>query len=1073
MNTDMIMAEYKYGPSSFSILIFFLLLMIVGLSLLPLLNVQLTPSRSLPRLSVNYRWPDASARVIEQEVTSRLEGLFSSVKGLKEVSSVSSKGYGYINMSFKKTVNLDAARFEIASLIRQAYPDLPPQVSFPELSMSAMGQNSSPVLTYTLRASASPFFIQKYAEDHLVPRLSVIPGVSGVKVYGATPWEWEIRFNSNLVQSLGIHSSEIAGSISDYFRKDFLGQGTVSGMDAGAGSITGFYLSNGEADTISWRSIAIKKVNNRMILLGDIATINYKEQQASSYYRINGLNTINLVIYPDDKVNNLRLGKVLKEAADQLSSELPSGYSLLLASDSTQYLNEELAKIGRRTIFSLLILLVFVLLISRQIKYLLLIVISIIANLVIACIFYYVLGIEIHLYTLAGITISFGMVIDNSIIMIDHIRHQGNRKAFLAILAATLTTIGAMCVIFFLKEDQKINMVEFAQVIIVNLTVSMVIALFFIPALMEKFRMGKIIKHISFKRKRRSVRLSHLYGRFIHFGKRFKWAFIILLILGFGLPVQWLPEKIEKEETWAGWYNKSLGSDWFKEHVKPVAEKALGGSLRLFTEHVFESSYYPEPTRTTLYARGEMPEGCTVQQLNDAVVLMENFLSKFDEIEQFQTSISAYNNSMISIQFKPDFEFGSFPYFLKEEITAKAISLGGMDWAVWGVGRGFSNSLDSGYKNKSIILEGYNYDQLYRFAEQLKASLEENERVKEVEISGSAGWNAKVLNEYYISFQNLGLGLNEVAINQFYSFLRDKVYKASLPAVYSNNELQPVSLVSDSYGRFNVWDLKNLPVSVNDKQLKLNELARIDKQKSGNEIYKTNQQYQLVVAYNFIGPEPLSKIVYERHEKELKKVLPLGYSVRESKWGGWDKKDKGQYMLILLVITIIYFICAILFESLLQPLAIICMIPVSFAGVFLTFYLFDFNFDQGGFASFILLCGIVVNAGLYIINDYNNFCRTRGVKNSQSLYVKAFNHKIYPIFLTIISTVLGLVPFVWSGQKEVFWFAFAAGTMGGIIFSILALVIYLPILLKLSDNQSVGLIKEKEFGVGKKDLSNI
>ena len=125
------------------------------------------------------------------------------------------------------------------------------------------------------------------------------------------------------------------------------------------------------------------------------------------------------------------------------------------------------------------------------------------------------------------------------------------------------------------------------------------------------------------------------------------------------------------------------------------------------------------------------------------------------------------------------------------------------------------------------------------------------------------------------------------------------------------------------------------------------------------------------------------------------------------------------------------------------------MIPVSFIGVFLTFYLFDFNFDQGGFASFILLSGIVVNAGLYIINDYNNFRRKHNNATGLKLYMKAFNHKIVPIFLTIISTVLGLVPFVWSGQKEVFWFAFAAGAMGGLIFSVVAILIYLPLFLRL------------------------
>ncbi|MBA4411220.1 MAG: efflux RND transporter permease subunit [Bacteroidota bacterium] len=1038
----------KYRPSSFSILIIFILLMIVGVSLLPLLNLQLTPSRSLPGLSVSYSWPDASARVIEQEVTSRLEGLFSGVKGIKEVSSVSSKGYGRISLSFKKTVNLDAARFEVSSLIRQAYPNLPEQVSFPELSMSASGQNTSPILTYTLNASASPFFIQKYAEDHLVPKLSVIPGVNGVKVFGSTPYEWEIRFNNQQAQLFGIRSSEIAQSVSTFFNEEYLGQGTLS--TTVKETITGFYLRYNKSDSINWRSIPVKKVNGRVVHLGDIATITYKEQQASSYFRINGLNTINLVVFPDDNVNNLSLGKLVKEEVERLGLELPSGYSLLLTNDTTQFLNKELNKIGLRTIFSLLILLTFVLLISRQFKYLLLITISIVANLVIACIFYYVLGIEIHLYTLAGITISFGMVIDSSIIMIDHIHHQGNRKAFLAILAATLTTIGAMSVIFFLKEEQKINLIEFAQVIIVNLTVSLGISLFLIPALMEKVILKKQGTRRSFRRKRRALRITRVYSQFIRFSKRYKWAYLVLFVLGFGLPVQWLPQKIEKEGTWAEWYNKSVGNDWVSENIRPIAEKILGGSLRLFSEYVFENSFYSEPSRTTLYAHGKMPEGCTVQQLNDAVMLMENFLSKFDEIEMFQTSITAYNNSAITVQFKPEYEFSSFPYFLKEEITSKAISLGGMDWDVYGVGRGFSNSLNSGYKNSQIILEGYNYDQLYRYAEQLKRRLGENERVKEVEISGSSGWNVKTLYEYAIDFNHEGLGLNEVEIIQFYSFLKDKVYKANLSPVYANNELQPVSLVSDSYGRFNVWDLNNRPVSIGEKQFKLSSFGTIGKQKSGNDIHKTNQQYQLVVAYDFIGPEPLSKMVRERHEKELSDILPMGYSVRKFEWGGWDKKDKNQYFLILLVIVIIYFICSILLESLLQPFAIIFMIPISFIGVFLTFYLFDFNFDQGGFASFILLCGIVVNAGLYIINDYNNFCRAKGAKNDLTLYLKAFNHKIIPVFLTIISTVLSLVPFVWSGQKEVFWFAFAIGAIGGLIFSIVAILFYLPLFIRFN-----------------------
>jgi multidrug efflux pump subunit AcrB len=202
--------------------------------------------------------------------------------------------------------------------------------------------------------------------------------------------------------------------------------------------------------------------------------------------------------------------------------------------------------------------------------------------------------------------------------------------------------------------------------------------------------------------------------------------------------------------------------------------------------------------------------------------------------------------------------------------------------------------------------------------------------------------------------------------------------------------------------------------------------------------------------YNFVGPGPLSQMVQEREIDAMNEILPLGYKAQktESYWY-WDSKDKKQYGLLLLVIVIIWFITAILFESLLKPLAVISLIPISFIGVFLTFYLFGFNFDQGGFASFILLSGLVVNAAIYIINDFNNLVLRKGKDISVRTYLKAFNQKITAITLTILSTVLGLIPFVWGGQKEVFWFAFAVGAMGGLLFSMIAILLYLPLFLKL------------------------
>ena len=152
---------------------------------------------------------------------------------------------------------------------------------------------------------------------------------------------------------------------------------------------------------------------------------------------------------------------------------------------------------------------------------------------------------------------------------------------------------------------------------------------------------------------------------------------------------------------------------------------------------------------------------------------------------------------------------------------------------------------------------------------------------------------------------------------------------------------------------------------------------------------------------------------------------------------------------------IIFFTCSILFESLRQPLVIISLIPISFIGTFLTFYFSGVNFGTGGFASLVLLSGLVVNAAIYVINEYNGFVnRNLGRLNRINpvrLYVKAYNHKIIAVLLTIISTVLGLIPFLIDGPKaEEFWFSFAIGTIGGLLFSIIALVFFMPILMPFS-----------------------
>jgi multidrug efflux pump subunit AcrB len=173
--------------------------------------------------------------------------------------------------------------------------------------------------------------------------------------------------------------------------------------------------------------------------------------------------------------------------------------------------------------------------------------------------------------------------------------------------------------------------------------------------------------------------------------------------------------------------------------------------------------------------------------------------------------------------------------------------------------------------------------------------------------------------------------------------------------------------------------------------------------------------------------------------------LGIRFDLRERNYF-FSKDAQNYYYLLLLVIVLIWGISMVFFESVKQSLLVISLIPISFIGIFLIFYLFDFNFDQGGIAGFILVSGITVNAVYYILNDYNYLRKKHLETPTVNLYTQAFSHKIFPILLTILSTILGFIPFIIDGQNEVFWFSLAIATIGGLLFSLIGIFIYLPVL---------------------------
>lgn len=611
--------------SSFTLIVTFVCLSLIGVVLVPLLPVKLAPSRTLPGLTVSFSMPGNSSRVIEAEVTSKLEAMMARVKGIRKVNSTSDNGSGSISLELDKHADIDVTRFEVSTIIRQTWPQLPEGVSYPQISTRRSDDKASrPFITYTLNAPANPILIQQYAEENIKPVLGQLKGIYKVELNGATPMEWQLEYDSDQLSRLGITLQAVQRAINRHYEKEFLGICSIEKGAEGREWIRLVRTSTEKEMEFEPGAIQLQAEDGTMVMLDKLIKVRHVEERPQSYYRINGLNSVYLYITAEETANQLNLSGEVKHLMGELQQKMPPGYEVHISYDATEYIQKELDKIYFRTGLTVLILLLFVALITRNLRYLFLIVTSLAVNISVAVILYYAFGLEMQLYSLAGITISLNLVIDNTIVMTDHILHRRNLKAFVSVLAATLTTIGALVIIFFLDEKIRLNLQDFAAVVIINLAVSLFVALFFVPSMIDKIGLEKkkrrkrrrFLLRPTFM-KRLTVYFTRFYQGVIYYLCRFRVIACLLLLLGFGLPVFMLPEKMEGEGKWVEYYNKVFDNPTFKDKVKPVINKALGGSLRLFAEKVYEGSYFNrDEGEVVLSVYATLPNGSTLEQMN-------------------------------------------------------------------------------------------------------------------------------------------------------------------------------------------------------------------------------------------------------------------------------------------------------------------------------------------------------------------------------------------------------------------------------------------------------------------------
>ena len=1025
----------------FRVLIAFVVLGILGFATVPLLSVDLNPREREPVLSVGFSIPQSSPEIIEKLGTSPLEGAFSQLTELKQIKSVSNYNQGSVTLRFDKKADMELKKFEVLALIRQIYPQLDERMSYPVVTQSEESRRDfkTPILTYSVNGPFASFEIKKIAEDVLKPAITRFAEVEEVQVRGANELQLFVTFDGQRLQAYGLTRNQLNQQLSRAFGQQF--PGTVYNNQGETLFVT---LDRKLNSLDQLENLIIKQDRGLEIRLRDIAQVTLEEAEPISFYRINGNNSVTLSIYNRDGVNKVLLAKSLKASLEAAKINLPQGFEVRLENDDTEFLEKELNKIYQRSGLSILILIAFIFLINRNLKYLSILFLGIVVNLSLTSMILYFLGVDIHLYSIAGLTISFGLVVDNAIVMIDHLHKYRNRKVFLALLAASLTTVAALLLVLLLPEEDRKNLTEFSIVVSVMLGVSLLVALFFTPAFYEVLFKDSVVKgrKLGFARLRSRAKWLNRYESWVGGTARFRKAFLFAVILLFGTPIFFLPAKWEGQE----WYNKTVGNTFYQEEIRPYVDKALGGSLRMFVRGVYEKSSYREPEKTRLFVTARLPFGNTLQQMDFIMREFEAYLKGVEGIDQFVTYVVSGQYAQIVITFKEAYEKGALPYQLKGKLSVKSTDWSGAQWNIYGVGQGFyTGGGGEGIPSFRVEMRGYNFDELERQADVLAEKLLKHKRIQTVNTNERLSYNEQKTQEYVLRLDQTQIALGGTSQYELVNTLQD-LSKPQRPATYLNLEDQNYGLMlrevqSEGFSKFDL-EQKGL-FSGEDKIVKISDFGALSLETTTNALHKEDRQYLRVVSFEYMGSAKFGNEYLDEVLKEMKAQMPIGYEAKKQEWGWSFEQTKRQYGLLGLLIVAIFFICTILFENFRQPFLIIFLIPISFIGLFLIFSLFDFYFDQGGYAAFVMLGGLAVNAGIFILNDFNN----RSGRRENRKLLKSIAGKAIPILLTVLSTCFGLIPFLIEGQNEIFWFSLAIGTIGGLVFSLLGVFWILPVMM--------------------------
>ncbi|MFC1724394.1 efflux RND transporter permease subunit [candidate division KSB1 bacterium] len=798
-----------------------------------------------------------------------------------------------------------------------------------------------------------------------------------------------------------------------------------------------FFVSvEGEiTDIDQLRNIVIEP--SKHVKLSDVAVLKKVGETSDVRYRVNGKSTLGMTIIKDSQSNLLNVSNELKKRIEELNNDLrDENLELIVKFNQASILEDALGEIKKLAFYGILLAFFVLLLFLRDIRIVSIIIVAIPISVIFTFNIMYFSGITLNILSFCGLALAIGMLVDNSIVVIENIfRHYkekaspfdaslyGASEVTKAISASTFTTIAVFLPTIFVQNELRIILKEFALSIINPLVVSLLVSFTLIPMFSYQVLKRKKTSADFLTERGKSGSVFYRYLFLLVTGLRNRGKFLFGLAALFIITlVATLPFVLTMEQEERNYQ--------FSIYVDTPMENTIDATDRLVSniEKELEELEYLNEIRSII-------------RENDAVISVE-----FEEEMVYKDKVNI-ESVKTDLKKKTDIMSGGIISYDRN------VGVGGRGGSGGGGGddSGIGGFLGMTPSKEQIKVRGHDLEKLRSLAEEIRNSLEKAEETENVEIDfRKESPEIRLIGKHdRMAFYNLTMfdimRLMWVTRQEGISSSTEFKYRDySIPIKIFLNEKEDRKLYHLDFLGIPVEGVGNVPLKyLTDKQI--TDGAKI--------IKRRNQQREIEIAYDIKAELKEYKPILEDTRRSLddlvhKIYLPKGFTIEIEHD---TSKNTTLYWMLGISAILIFMILASVFESLVTPFIIFVTIPLATIGVFWLLLITGTGLNQMALLGMLILLGIIVNNGIILIDYANHLRREQGFGKLRAITYAGIV-RLRPIFMTAGTTVLGILPLAFKTNKpDQIWPPFAIAVLGGLGFGTLFTTVIIPVMYMTSE----------------------